>query len=337
MLNRFFVYPSSAMDESTATPRLSRFAVDLEAELRNRADNLEAREHLIHYYYEQLIRSDAPWGGPFHDAWVRHVYWIIQHSPESQLAGTPQALVQPPCGTEGDYERGKQLWLSQTDLHSDDPAVLRNAAYYIQRNDGPTAQSLLEVAYSLKPGDPDIAKLLSSVYRRIRACGDHPEQIKRELARKALAMGEQSLNTSPLDRFYRLDDVAEVALEAAEFDKAGAYSQELLDTAPNYESNWNYGNAIHNGNVILGRIALQSRDLQRAGEYLLKAGETRGSPQLGSFGPNMNLVKELLEIGQRSVVIRYFDLCAGFWESGQDRLRRWRVDVEQGRVPDFDN
>jgi tetratricopeptide (TPR) repeat protein len=175
------------------------------------------------------------------------------------------------------------------------------------------------------------------VYRRIRACGDHPEQIKRELARKALAMGEQSLNTSPLDRFYRLDDVAEVALEAAEFDKAGAYSQELLDTAPNYESNWNYGNAIHNGNVILGRIALQSRDLQRAGEYLLKAGETRGSPQLGSFGPNMNLVKELLEIGQRSVVIRYFDLCAGFWESGQDRLRRWRVDVEQGRVPDFDN
>jgi hypothetical protein len=161
------------MDESAATPRLSRFAVDLEAELQNRADNLEAREHLIHYYYEQLIRSDAPWGGPFHDAWVRHVYWIIQHSPESQLAGTPQVPVQPPCGTEEDYERGKQLWPSQSDLHSDDPAVLRNAAYYIQRNDGPTAQSLLEVAYSLRPGDPDIAKLLSSVYRRIRACGDH--------------------------------------------------------------------------------------------------------------------------------------------------------------------
>jgi tetratricopeptide (TPR) repeat protein len=207
----------------------------------------------------------------------------------------------------------------------------------MQRHDGPTAQSLLHVAYSLRPGDPDIAKILSGVYRRIRACGDHPEPIKRELARKALAMGEQSLNTSPIDRFYRLDDVAEVALEAAEFDKAGAYSQELLDTAPNYESNWNYGNAIHNGNLILGRIALQSPDLQRAGEYLLKAGETPGSPQLDSFGPDMSLAKELLETGQRSVVIKYFDLCARFWESGQDRLRRWRVDVEQGRVPDFEN
>jgi tetratricopeptide (TPR) repeat protein len=327
--------PSTTMDESPASPRLPQFVAELEAELQSSAPNLDAREQLIDYYYEQLIKSDATWGGPLHDAWSRHVYWVIQHNPGSKLAGSPRVMVQPPYGTEEDYDRGKQLWLSQTELHSDDPVVLRNAAYYLQRNDQAIAQSLLEVAYSLRPGDHDIAKLLSSVYRRIRAYGDLSEKMKHELARKALAMGEESLNAPPVDRFYRLDDVAEAALEAGELDKAGAYAQELLDAAPKYESNWNYGNAIHDGNLVLGRIALQAGNVQKAGEFLLKAGETRGSPQLDSFGPDMRLAKELLENGQRDVVVKYFDLCGRFWEMGQDRLRSWRSDVEQGRVPEF--
>jgi hypothetical protein len=108
-----------------------------------------------------------------------------------------------------------------------------------------------------------------------------------------------------------------------------------LASAPRYESNWNYGNAIHKGNLLLGRLALRVGDLVSASEYLLKAGETRGSPQLNSFGPNMTLAKELIENGQREAVIRYFDLCAKFWGTGQDRLRSWRWDVEQGRAPDF--
>lgn len=323
------------MDES-AQP-LPQFVAELEAELQSSPANLDAREQLIDYYYEQLIRSDATWGGSLHDSWSRHVYSVIQLNPGSQLAGSPQAMVQPPFGTEADYERGKQLWLSQTELHNDDPAVLRNAAYYLQRNDEPIAQSLLESAYSLRPGDQDIASLLSSVYRRIHACGDTAEPMKHELARRALAMGEQSLNAPPIDRFYRLVDVAEVALEACEFDKARAFAHELLEIAPRYESNWNYGNAIHAGNLVLGRLALQAGNLQKAGEYLLRAGETRGSPQLNSFGPDMRLAKELLENDQRDVVVKYLDLCSRFWEMGQDRLRSWRRDVEQGRVPEFES
>jgi tetratricopeptide (TPR) repeat protein len=148
-------------------------------------------------------------------------------------------------------------------------------------------------------------------------------------------MGEQSLNASPIDRFYRLDDVAEAALDAGEFDKAGEYAQELLEVAPEYKSNWNYWNAMHNGNLILGRVALRRGNLEIACDHLLRAGETRGSPQLNSFGPDMALARELLEYGRHEVVIRYFDLCARFWETGRDRLRSWRSDVEQGRVPEL--
>jgi tetratricopeptide (TPR) repeat protein len=315
--------------------RLPEFVADLEAELQRDSANLEARGCLIDFYYEELIRSDAPWGGPFHDAWAQHVYWLIEHRPESKLAGRPNAMVQPPCGTKENYQEGKQLWLKQVDLQSNNPAILVNAAHYLRINDAEIAESLLQRAYTLRPGDPDVANLLSSLCRRIAMRSETSQSKKQELAQKALTLGEQSLNASPIDRFYRLDDVAEAALEAGEFVKAERYAHELLADAPKYESNWDYGNAIHNGNLILGRLAVQNGNLEEACEYLLKAGETRGSPQLGSFGPNMDLARELLEHGQREVVIKYFESCERFWEMGQDRLRNWRVDVEQGRVPDF--
>jgi len=61
----FRVYPYFRYGRiSRPTQRLPRFAVDLESELQNRADNLEAREHLIHYYYEHH-KVGCPVGRPF--------------------------------------------------------------------------------------------------------------------------------------------------------------------------------------------------------------------------------------------------------------------------------
>ena len=66
-------------------------------------------------------------------------------------------------------------------------------------------------------------------------------------------------------------------------------------SAQKIKSDWNYGNALHKGNIVLGRIALERGDIAGAKEHLLAAGQTPGSPQVGSFGPNTTLAKELLE------------------------------------------
>jgi hypothetical protein len=87
--------------------------------------------------------------------------------------------------------------------------------------------------------------------------------------------------------------------------------------------------------LILGRLALRSGDLKEAGEYLIEAGKTTGSPQLNSFGPNMTLAKELLEKGERDVVIEYFQLCAKFWRMHRGRLAEWESIVKGGGIPDF--
>src|SRR5258708_19290513 len=91
-----------------------------------------------------------------------------------------------------------------------------------------------------------------------------------------------------------------------ELDKARSYATDLLAKAalPDYFHR-NNGDAIHHGNLVLGRFALKSGDVEKAKEYLLKAGQTSGSPVLCSGGPNMMLAKELLESGEREVVIQY--------------------------------
>ena len=50
----------------------------------------------------------------------------------------------------------------------------------------------------------------------------------------------------------------------------------------------------------------------------------------------MTLAKELLEKGEREVVLEYFDLCAKFWELERDKkLKKWKSQVEAGKTPDF--
>jgi hypothetical protein len=131
--------------------------------------------------------------------------------------------------------------------------------------------------------------------------------------------------------FYELGDLAKRAFNAEEIEKARGYSQQLLEMAAQYPKDWNYGNAIYYGNFVLGRIALKEGNLLGAGQYLLAAGATPGSPQLNSFGPNVTLAKELLEKGQVDVVLQYFlsaknsgRWTAESWMNGVLRLRRVR-------------
>ena len=137
------------------------------------------------------------------------------------------------------------------------------------------------------------------------------------------------------DRFLALTHAQTPAFECREYGLAKAYASEALDLAPQFKQDWNYGNAIHNGHVILGRLALVRGDVESANKELLLAGKTPGSPQLDSFGPNMSLAKELLEHGQRDVVFQYFDDCGLFWRSDFGALEKWRMLARLHLPPDF--
>jgi hypothetical protein len=171
----------------------------------------------------------------------------------------------------------------------------------------------------------------------LRARRPQGEAARAAFEKKALEQMEYAarLATNAKARFYALNDLARMAFEAGEMEKAGRYANELLESAAAYPGDWNSGNAIHQGNVVLGRLDLRAGAVGKAKEHLLAAGRTKGSPQLNSFGPNMALAKELLERQEQEVVLEYLELCGTFWKNDRGRLEQWRVSIRGGAIPEF--
>jgi len=136
-------------------------------------------------------------------------------------------------------------------------------------------------------------------------------------------------------RFYALDAAAKQSFEAGKIDDARKYATELLTLAPGFKGDWNYGNAIQDGNLVLGRIAVKEGRVAEAKQYLVEAGKSPGSPQMNSFGPNMSLAKDLLEKGERDAALQYFELCRKFWKMDNGQLNQWSQEVKAGKAPDF--
>jgi len=309
-------------------------AQKLEEGLKTNPDNLAAREQLLKYYFQAMVKSRSI---ELEKKRERHILWLIEHAPDSQLAGSPEAEILPVgiSGSTDAYEQGKQLWLAQVQDHPGDARILANAAQFLLLSDRNIARDLLQKALNLDPSNSLIATQLAQTYDLERMMTSSSEE-KAALAQKALSIRERSLeNTGDEQRFDELGDVAKVAFDADDLVKAGQYASELLQDAPKYKKSWNYGNAIHTGNIILGRIALRRGDVPGADQYLLAAGATPGSPQLDSFGPNMSLAKELLEKGERDTVLAYLQSCTKFWQMGGTKLQGWIATVKGGGAPDF--
>jgi outer membrane lipoprotein-sorting protein len=137
---------------------------------------------------------------------------------------------------------------------------------------------------------------------------------------------------SGIDRSYALPDLAKAALKADALDKAAAYATEMLRSS---SSDPNDGQAVHDGNMVLGMISLRQGDVMQAKHYLTEAGKTKGSPVLDSFGPNMLLAKGLIENGERDAVLEYFQACRAFWKLGTKQLDDWSAMVRGGGMPSF--
>lgn len=325
---------AQALAQGTAHQITAKDAKTLEEGLVTNPDNLAAREQLMEYYFDAALTSRS---ADLEQKREQHVLWLIEHHPEAEISGSPYAEIMPVGlseSTEG-YQRAKQLWLEQVEKHPNNQRILTNAAQFLSLLDSKIAQELLEKALALDPSDRETSSKLAQFYELKRMRVTSSEE-KASLAQKSLSIRERGLEkANGEERFYALGDLATAAFEAGETARAEQYASELLQDAQKFKNNWDFGNAIHKGNIILGRIALQNNDKVGAKQHLLSAGEAPGSPQLDSFGPDMTLAKELLEKGEREVVLTYLQSCAKFWKMGGDKLEGWIVTIKGGGTPDF--
>jgi hypothetical protein len=164
-----------------------------------------------------------------------------------------------------------------------------------------------------------------------------PTPDKKTIASQLVAAQEKIISTLPKaeDKFHMTREITPLAFNAGDPVKAGMYAKDLLIQAESMKDDWDYGNAVHTANLVLGRIALAAGDIDEAKRLLLLAGKTPGSPQLESFGPDMLFAKELLEKGEKDVVIQYFTLCSAFWKMDDGKLAQWKTEVQDNEIPDF--
>jgi hypothetical protein len=148
------------------------------------------------------------------------------------------------------------------------------------------------------------------------------------LARLADASTDEEL-------FHALPRAASAAYHLGRFDEAERFARRCISLAHQFDESWNCGNALHAGHTVLGLIALQKRCMPEAIEALHASGAVRGSPQLGSFGPTMQLARKLLEEGESESVLAYFEQCRSFWKCGSLWLSIWEKKVKRGAMPNF--
>jgi hypothetical protein len=299
----------------------------LEEQVAKKPNDVESRTKLLGYYFI-AGRQDAE----AESAKQRHVIWLIENAPESLVLGLPYGRVDKILAAEG-YDRAKRAWQKTIRASPDKLAVLKNASSFFLMHDRDISEELLLKGQALDSKNPEWSRSLGQLYSLglARLPAGPPQRAAAEKAYRQYKLGYELSDAEEKETI--LSDLAKTAFAAGLVDDAKNLAEKMLDTDDT--ADWNYGNRIHHGNIILGRIALSNGNLDEAKSRLLLAGKTSGSPQLNSFGPNMALAKELLERGQTDVVLEYFELCKKFWTMSGRKLEQWADDVKSQRAPKF--
>ncbi len=296
----------------------------LEKTLAENPQDLEARTKLLGYHSQQFGDKEAA------KRQTAHALWIIANRPGAAIAGLPYAQIDAILQPEA-YAEGRKLWLKAVEQHGEDAKIVYNAAKFFLLPDRETAERLFLKGEALEPQNPRWPKELGHLYEM----NSHKRtgEVDRKVAAQSLAAYERAVQKTAEERRGSLETAAaRAAVFVGETGKARDYAARALKRAEQNRS-WDYGNVIHQGNLVLGQLELRAGEIEEAEKYLLEAGKTPGSPQLNSFGPNMYLALELLKKARTKAVLEYLDLCGSFWD--RERIELWSKEIESGKTPDF--
>ncbi|MEM7164590.1 MAG: RNA polymerase subunit sigma-24 [Planctomycetota bacterium] len=322
----FLADETAAVLDANSAGRLSSDAIKaLEAEVAKNPADIGARTKILGYYFanrgSKSTRRESR----------EHVLWLIRNAPGTPILGTPYGEIDYYLYPKL-FAAGKKAWRAQMDKHPSNLRVLASFANYMQHADIEQALEALAEAFTLDPDNPLWPTRIGGLHRLAIIGGSPEAQVKSaELALEHFEIAYRQ--TKGIRQVSLLNDLASMALAANQLDKAKRYAEEMLRrrTVAGRLDDSN----LHHGNVALGLIALRNDAVDDAKQHLLEAGRTPESPALRSFGPNMMLAKELLQRGEKEVVLRYLEQCSTFWVSGKDQLNQWSELIRAGKTPDF--
>lgn len=282
-------------------------------ELKTTPDALETRVRLLGF--TNSMKSIEP---TWSDVFVDQLRWCIENEPRSELHALALYDVEPRSAAS---EAICAAWQAALARHLGDSTVLQHACLGLLRGGQvEVARALFEQLQQLEPRDPDWLSTLGQFFSRC------PEG-----AEFALVAHERALALQQPREAYTVNEAANLALKLQRFEQARELALELLELARTGYLGWMLGNAQYDGHRILGLIALAQGDVAAAERELLESGRTVGSPQLNSFGPELDLANELLQLGRTEVVVEFLWLCERFWKP--QRLLKFIAAIHAGERP----
>ena len=125
-----------------------------------------------------------------------------------------------------------------------------------------------------------------------------------------------------------------MAWSKGSLDDAAAKARELLGLAARNPKDQNYGDAVFEANIMLGKAALRHGDKRASARYLLAAAETPGSERLRRGGIQMNLPRALVDWGERDAVAQFLERMAPKTDRAKD-FQDWAAQIRKGINPNM--
>jgi hypothetical protein len=330
----------------------------LERDVEQRPDNIDTRARLLGYYEARgremfeatTMQGKISWrpaNTSVREAVARHALWLAANAPRAPLAAHP--LLQFST-KDAVYSELSSIWRRQVACDPPDPTVYANAIAFFWWPNEIFADELLARADELFPGDRrwlefrqrrraqelDIAFSFRPLQESVRGhSGDAGERATQEPGETGLDEIEQLLREGDPESEWvpRLREIAgELSFALGRIEKARDYAAQMV-TGTSFEAERGYTDAVHNGHLLLGRIALRENDVERARAELILAANAGATRMVPIVGPDMRLAAGLLAHGEREVVIRYLSRCRAFWRRGP--IDEWIVQIRAGSIPDF--
>lgn len=189
--------------------RLTKAQVEaLEAALTGNPDDLATRTKLLGFYFRGAINVYG------REATIaarrRHILWLIEHHPGSEVVGLSEATIDPAGHSLADnegYEQAAKLWMLKAQLAGNRTAELGNAARFFRLADKERSAALLKRAQQAAPNDAEWSNHLGYLYALAILGVDgmnqnglptrhNPTEAKGRFAKQALEELENSTNST---------------------------------------------------------------------------------------------------------------------------------------------
>lgn len=251
--------------------------------------------------------------------------WRIQHYPElSMLTGTPEdprtvAALWP-------------AWREQLARQPDKAEVLGSLAEFVQFQDQELQHALLLRCQKLQPDNTRWTLALRQYDEVQEVLSLKPDPEREQKRWEAAQVKLADPKTASLED---LSDGIQRAVQLDHREQAVGWSKRLLERTSLGKPDWNTGNLQYLAHQSLGEMAGRAGDFALAGQELLASARVPSSPQLSSFGPGVQLAGELLQRGQKDVVLEYLELCQALCPTRKVEFAHWAEQVRAGKQLDL--